>query len=468
MSARFNLDEMLGWAWELYSFGMKRPGTAAGIRAEDYLLGLLKGFGIPQVDAEKVPFVGWFHDRAYIAANGSSGSLSFAVEPIVYTCFTPPAGITAPLVDLGNGTPEAFEGKDLTGKIALVSYSHGYIAYDTLEALAYHIHDPGNTLSGKGQVMTWVTEEERRVYQAAVDAGALGFIGVFPMDLTPYLCFEGGDAFSGRIGSIPGVGLKRSQGAVLKDMLEKGPVDLHLILTGETRSAVTRNIVGVIPGDSDRVIQVTCHHDSMWLGATEDASGMAVVLALARAHAGKKPEKTLAFVLEAAECLYVSGSKGFIRRHQHDLIRNLIADLHIEHLALEFVENESGALVATGEIAARALFVTDSGPLIEIAKKAVIEHNLRRTAIMPTNTPLEVPTDAAAYARGDLPVVSFISPPLYWNSLEDTWDKIAVDELIPTANAYADIIAALMKTDADLIRKPGPVNERFMRRLHEM
>jgi len=468
MPFEFNLDEMLGWARDLYSFGFKRPGTAAGIRAEDYLRGLLKGFGIPRVTAERVPFVGWFHDRAYIAASGPAGSLSFAAEPIVYTRFTPPEGISARLVDLGNGDPEDFAGKDLTGKIALVSYAHGYIAYDDLDSFAYHIHDPGKTLPGKGQVMTWITEEERRVYQAAVDAGAVGFIGVFPMDVTPYLCFEGGDAFAGRLGAIPGIGLRKAQGATLRGLLAEGPVDVHLILTGETRSAVTRNIVGVIPGKSERVVQVTSHHDSMWLGATEDASGMAVVLALAKAHAGKRPEKTLAFVLEAAECLYVTGSKGYIRRHRDDLIKNLVVDLHIEHLALEFVENASGALVSTGEIAARALFVTDKGPLVDIVKKAVIDHNLRRTAIMPTDTPLEVPTDAAAYARGDLPVASFISPPLYWNTLEDTWDKIAVDEMVPVANAYADIIAALMETDANLIRKPGPPSERFMMRLHEM
>jgi hypothetical protein len=468
MDYEFDLEEMLSWTRDLYSFGMKRPGTEAGAQAEDYLLGLLKGFGVPKVTAEPVHFCGWFHDRAYIAANGSTGSVSFSAEPIVYTTFTPPAGITAPVIDLGNGSPDDFKGKDLKGKIALVTYSHGFLPYDSLDDLAYYVHDPGETLAGKGQVMTWVTEEERRVYQAVVNGGAVGFIGVFPLDLTPYLCFEGGDAFSGKLGPIPGVGLRRSHGYVLKGLLAKGPLEINLILTGETRSAVTRNIVGVIPGKSERVIQVTCHHDSMWLGATEDAAGVAIVLALAKAHAAKTHHKTLVFVLEAAECLYVLGSKGYILRHKDDLIKDLIVDLHIEHLAMEYVENENGGIVPTGEIATRGLFVTDRGPLVDIVKRAVIEHDLRRTALLPTDTPLEVPTDAAAYARGDLPVASFISPPLYWNTLEDTWDKIALDEMVPTANAFADIIAALLAVDADSIRKPGPPSDRFMKRLHEM
>jgi Zn-dependent M28 family amino/carboxypeptidase len=463
MGDDFNLQEILGWTRDLYTFGFKRPGTHEGHLAEEYLFGLLKGFGIPDVRAEEVPFLGWFHDRVFIAASGSGGSLTIPAEPIVYTGFTPPAGVTGKVVDLGSGSPEEFAGKDLSGKIVLITYSHGYLPYDeALESLSYYLHDPEDTLRGKGQVMSWVTEEERRVYQAAVDAGAIGFIGVFPLEITPYLCFEGGNAFTGRTGSIPGVGLRKSDGQYLKELMTKGEAEITIILTGELRNTVTRNIVGIVPGKSDRVIQVTSHHDSMWLGATEDAAGVAVVLALAKQFAGERPAKTMAFVLEAAECLFVLGSRGYIERHRDDLVRNLIVDLHIEHLALEYVE-EDGVLVPTGEIQPRGLFVTDRGPLVEIVKKAVLDNDLRRTILLPTNTPLAVPTDASAYNKAELPVASFISPPLYWNALEDTWDKIAVDEILPTARAYSQIIHTLMETDPDLIRKPGPPGEGYIK-----
>src|SRR4030042_872221 len=70
----------------------------------------------------------------------------------------------------------------------------------------------------------------------------------------------------------------------------------------------------------------------MWPGATEDAAGVAVVLELARraarTWADRKPELTLAFVLEAAECLFVLGSRAHIARHRDGLIKNLVADLH--------------------------------------------------------------------------------------------------------------------------------------------
>ena len=463
MTDQFDLDRMLAWARHLYDLGPRRPGSEAGVRAEEYLCGLLCGFGIQDVRCEPVDFVGWFHHRASLVMGGAGGSMSLPVEPIVYTAFTKDGGIVAPIVDLGTGARDTFEKADLSGKIALVAYSHGYLDYEILSSVGHYLFDPGETLAGKGQVMSWVTEEERRVYQAAADKGAVGFIGIYPLDVTPYLCFEGGNAFTGRLGPIPAVALRKSDGRRLTSLLARGDVEATLTLTGETRSALMRNIVGIIPGKSGRVVQVTSHHDSMWPGATEDAAGVAVVLGLAQRAArqsrGEKPELTLAFVLEAAECLFVLGSRSYIARHSEDLIRDLVVDLHVEHLARDYIEDETGALVPTGDIQARALFVTDAGPLIDIAREAVIANNLRRTILMPTTTPLGVPTDASAYNRAGLPVISFISPPLYWNALEDTWEKIATDQLVPTATAFWGMIERLLSADPDLIRKPGPPNE---------
>ncbi len=466
MNDHADLDRMLSWARDLYDFGAKRPGSIAGTQAEAYLFGIMKGFGMPDVKREPVDFVAWRADSTSLAVCRGSRSTSFSAEPIVYTSFTGPAGLAGPIVDLGSGSPEAFDNIDVTGKIVVVSYSHGYIEYELLRSVGYYLHDPGDTLAGKGQVMSWVTEEEQRVYQAAVDRGAVGFVGIYPLDITPYLCFEGGNAFTGTVGPIPGIGLRKSDGRRLVSLLEEGTAEATIIQTGQTGSARMHNIVGIIPGRSERVVQVTSHHDSMWPGATEDAAGVAVVLELARraqrAFADEKPELTLAFVLEAAECLFVLGSRAHIARHRDDLISNLVADLHIEHLAMEYIEDETGGLAATGDIQARAMFVTDAGPLIEIARQAVVANNLRRTILMPTTTPLGVPTDASAYNRAGLPVISFISPPPYWNGLEDTWEKIAVDQLVPTAAAYWDVIIGLLSADPDLIRKVGPPTDGYI------
>ena len=462
MTDAFNLDEMLGWAADLYGMGMKRPGTAAGARAEAYLLGLFKGMGLPRVWAEDVPFTGWFHDHVMLTVEGPGGARGFSPQPISYGAFTPPSGVTGRILDAGSGTDEDFAKEDFRGAIALVTYAHGELPYNLLGEVAHYVHDPDDTLAGKTQIMTWLVEEERRAYDAAAAAGAAGIISVFPFDITPYLCYDGTNPFTGRMGSIPGVGLKKSQGDALKDLMGRGEVRATLTLTGQTRSTVTRNIIGLVPGESDRILQVACHHDSMWPGATEDACGVAAVLALAKKYAGKKPKLTLAFVLDSAECLVIIGSRAYIGRHKDDMIHNFVCDLHIEHFALEYVMDDSRALVPTGDVQPRALFVTDTGPLVGIAKDAVTTHDLRRTSLLPTDTPLGVPTDASAYNRAGLPVVSFISAPVYWNAAEDTWDKIATDEIVPAVKAYDQMIQAIMDQNPDDIRTPGPPEKGYI------
>jgi len=462
MTDAFKLDEMLGWAKDLYDMGMKRPGTTAGAHAEAYLLGVLKGMGLPRVWAEEVPFTGWFHDHVMLTVEGVGGARGFEPQPISYGAFTPPGGVTGRIVDAGGGADEDFAREDFSGALALVTYAHGELPYDMMREIAHYVHDPDGTLAGKSQIMSWLVEEERRAYDAAVIAGAAGIISVFPFDITPYLCYDGTNPFTGRMGSIPGVGLKKSDGDALKELLSKGEARATLTLTGHTRSAVTRNIIGVVPGESERILQVACHHDSMWPGATEDAAGVAAVLALAKKYAAKKPKLTLAFVLDAAECLVIIGSRAYIGRHANDMIHNFVADLHIEHFALEYVMDDSGALVPTGDVQPRGLFVTDTGPLVKIAQDAVMTHNLKRTTLLPTDTPLGVPTDASAYNRAGLPVVSFISAPVYWNAAEDTWDKIAVDEIVPAVQAYDQMIQAIMDRNPDDIRPPGPPEKGYI------
>ena len=330
---------------------------------------------------------------------------------------------------------------DVKGKIVVVSYSHGYIEYELLRSVGYYLHDPGDTLSGKGQVMSWVTEEEQRVYQAAVDRGAVGFIGVYPLDITPYLCFEGGNAFTGMVGPIPGIGLRNSDGKRLISLLKKGAAEGTLILTGETRSARMHNIVGdhtrqERPGDPGYLasrLHVAGGHRGRRRGGGGAGAGAPGGPDLRRPEAAADA-RVCPGGGRVPVCPRLAGLTS--RGTGTTSSRTSWPTSTSSTWRWNTYEDETGVLVATGDIQARALFVTDTGPLVEIVRKAVIANNLRRTILMPTNTPLGVPTDASAYNRAGLPVISFISPPPYWNGLEDTWEKIAVDQLLPTAAAY--------------------------------
>src|SRR5262249_25387341 len=90
---------------------------------------------------------------------------------------------------------------------------------------------------------------------------------------------------------LPGAFVGRDSGARLARLLEAGPVDGRLATTSRAGPATADNVLGWLPGASDQVVLVTSHLDSPFSGVTNDASGMAAVLAMARHFASKRPEE---------------------------------------------------------------------------------------------------------------------------------------------------------------------------------
>lgn len=88
----------------------------------------------------------------------------------------------------------------------------------------------------------------------------------------------------------------------------------------------TQNVIGYIPGKKhpDSLIVFTAHYDHLGLmgdealfpGANDNASGVAMLLSLARSFTQQErhPDYTLVFIAFAAEELYLRGSKHFVER----------------------------------------------------------------------------------------------------------------------------------------------------------
>jgi hypothetical protein len=83
----------------------------------------------------------------------------------------------------------------------------------------------------------------------------------------------------------------------------------------------TRNVIGYIPGQSEKVIVFTAHYDMLgsfgagnyFPGASDNGSGTAMVLDLARHFSsGKKPYYTVAFMLFSAEEAGLVGSTHYV------------------------------------------------------------------------------------------------------------------------------------------------------------
>ncbi len=64
-------------------------------------------------------------------------------------------------------------------------------------------------------------------------------------------------------------------------MLDAGPVRIRLHVDSLREQITDHNVVGELPGTDEDTVVIGSHHDGPWSSAVEDASGMALVFALA-------------------------------------------------------------------------------------------------------------------------------------------------------------------------------------------
>ena len=90
-------------------------------------------------------------------------------------------------------------------------------------------------------------------------------------------------------------------------------------MRGSQASVPGVNLVGIIPGKSEKAVVITAHYDhigtingKVFNGADDDASGIGAILAVAAHFKKEKPNHTLVFVAFDAEEQGLAGSKAFV------------------------------------------------------------------------------------------------------------------------------------------------------------
>jgi hypothetical protein len=459
-------DDIFSHVTSLYDLGIKRPGTAQGRAAEEYIIRALESYGY-RVRTQEIPVGVFNYDAASISFEGHV----LPLFPYIPSSFTPRAGVTAPLVYLEDVA--AFAGGDIRGKIVISPIPYGQFSYGLVLKAALGFHDPDGDLPSTVQDVTWNTDAEVRFLAAARDGGAAAVLGIYPalgggarrpstddlavlvreavrrgQGLVPFLFNPLSDVVAGMPGPLPAAGAGPAVGTALAAAARLGKT-ATFTLAGTKAMSTTRNIWADLEGRGGRMLMVASHHDTMWNGAVEDCTGCGIVLSLARIFrsAGAVPVDDIRFAFFAAEQYRDLGVRQYLAAHGKELERRLVADVHVEHVGLEAVMGDSGELTLTGKLQPRAFFTTPGKGFDTVVMEAVRRHDLRRTVVLPTDTPLGVPTDACPFAQAGLPVVSFISAPLYWNASEDTLDKVPRNELPRVRDAVADIMDGLMTSD---------------------
>ena len=448
-------EDILSWIKIICNMGYRRPGSDVGHKVEDFLVQTLRDFGVSDVkkDEMEVPLWEPKNWKFLIEIDGKKEEIpSFF---LVYTDFTSAEGISGELIHVLTGREIDFQKNDVKGKIAVIDFRNPPLNIGPLAKTALYVHDPENTIPDKTHPATFMYVNWEAFYRA-YESGAIGVIGIpkdHPGGIKEYFFPADNTASDPR--PIPGLYIGRDDGKELKKLLRKNKDKIirgTVIQTGKKSKGTTSNILGFIPGKTDDIILISSHHDAPFNNAVQDASGSGIVLALAKYFAQFSQgffNKSLLFLFTAGHFYEEIGGKVFVEKYRNDLIPKIVTSIHIEHIAQEYLEKD-GKIVSTGYPEPRAIFVSDSQPLISTVKDAVIKHDLRRSMILPTDNPLGgVPTDGRPFFDENLPVISIASAPFYIYNPIDTIEKLAVEEFEPLTKAFIDIIQSLDKTSRE-------------------
>ena len=253
-----------------HPLGFRVAGTPEERQATAFVAGEFRDAGLKDVVEEPVPVDAWRLLDAFVElADGRRFECaSFGGVPE-----TGPGGVRGQFVYAGRAGRKQLDRIDVAGKIALVDWE--------VERLwPYHV---GIELGLRGAAAMVVTSPPGGPYYQAPDA--LGtFDGLWHAEAPPCVTIRKEHAAE----------LKAHEGAEVRVVLS-APL---------TPGAEAANVVGILPGRRDGAPSIVAGHHDGWFGAAfDDASAVAVTLALARAFAAKgvQLKRPIAFVSHTAE-----------------------------------------------------------------------------------------------------------------------------------------------------------------------
>jgi hypothetical protein len=258
-----------------FSTLFRDTGSEDERKAAEYIVEQMKSYG---VEAEILDFdslISWPLEGklALLDANGEETE-SLEVRTRAFGAQTAPGGITADLVFVPFAEPKPGE----------MIFSHRAVAGDY------------SGLDVRGKMVISVDGGPDGVLRAQ-ERGAAGHIHIWPSDedvthemICTSIWGTPTPESAGRIPTIPSLGVKKSVGDRLRAMLQDGPVQVRVESNVETKWRRVPLATSYIPGKSDDFLLVGAHIDSWYEGVTDNATGDAALIEMARVIAGARGE----------------------------------------------------------------------------------------------------------------------------------------------------------------------------------
>lgn len=254
--------------------GWRTAGSDAEHKAADYLYSEMKKLNLEDVEKVPVTVDKWQFNDASLTIEGTD----IDIMPASYaTNGTDEEGITAEIVDVGNGYAADYEGKDVKGKIALVGVDQWNVAW-----IDQYMNEAA--LHGAAAIVSYSLESGYAAYSD-------------DMINMQDLCAED---------VMPCVSISRNQYKEIKKAIRSGKaratlkVDNEMVPDGGT----SYNVIGKIKGKSSRQqIIVSGHYDVYFNGFQDDSCAIGLVMAMAKTmkDSGYIPENDIVFVCHGSE-----------------------------------------------------------------------------------------------------------------------------------------------------------------------
>ena len=440
-------DEMMAWITTIYQQGIRRPGYDADYWVEIWIEEKLKNFGFNQITLQPLKIKKWKAENPKLQI----WKKSIPDDVLEIPCF--PIPYTASAKDV-NGQVTKNQYEDLNGKIILNRLNLIKLPTSSLKNLSNKYYDPKNEFGSLDQLMP--TGFFNNLMQDAIHRRASAFIGYisnYPWETQDY--YAPYDALEKK---IPGVWISPKNGRKLNKLLLNHPIHAKINYEAQIERVQTNNIYGILEGTSDEWVIISTHHDAPWASATEEASGIALVLAQAK-YWSQIPKKDRPFnLLFLWNCAHMAGGKGgrfFIKKNKK-LLDKVVVTIVLEHVARD-CKIQNAKLIPTDDPVVRWWFTTKNLELQNITLEAIKKEDLYRSIIMPTEgfppRSKSPPTDAAQFHLAGVPIISLLSAPPYLFDPADTLDKVHLSSLEPITRAVIYIIQRLKGITASETRK---------------
>lgn len=368
----------------------KKPrvaGTASEKNAANFITEELETYGY-SVESQAFHFDHYiFPQLVQLTIEGFDQT--FTPAPFQYSVS---GNVTGELINVNNGLPSDYEKVDVEGKIAVASISD-------------------------------IKFEE--IVLNAAKAGAVGVIINFNDGLlnTGWSLGKHHDNF------IPTVALSSGDGKSLVTLMQESEsVTATVTIEGaDIQIRESQNIIVTKPSNSsdDEIIIVGAHYDSVESspGASDNASGTAVLLEVARAFENLSTDKELRFLFFGAEELGLIGSKKYVDEMTQKEINRTSAMLNMDMV---------------GSV--------DAGPLTMLTVDG-FSNTVTETAKTIKEIPLELTnrSDHAPFhdAGIDAALFSYFPSEEWYHSPKDTIDQISKERLVEMASLVTKSVLKL-------------------------